>query len=168
MNKYFLLLLFVASLFSACSESSPKKVEAPQTPPETKQPTTIEEAFEATPMVEANVTNAIKVQFDCKVSDQSTDVTPLYDLLLMINDQPHSIQQVNACEKMNSQEDYDRYKIPMMALSAAGGWWAGAGDYFYVVVDAKTIDVFHGTQDEGSETSDFGYKKIKTIPIPEA
>lgn len=90
-------------------------------------------------------------------------------------DQPHSIisvvmgnRKVKVAETMScemiAKKDFGGFQIPGTALAACGGWWAGSGDYFYIVQTGEGIyDVMHGIADEASESSDYGYKVIMNI-----
>ena len=49
------------------------------------------------------------------------------------------------------------------SITACGGWWAGAGDYFYAVSSAKGVIVFKGWQDETQEDSGYHWEKFKEI-----
>ncbi len=60
------------------------------------------------------------------------------------------------------KENYKQYEIPAEAIIACGGWWAGAGDYYYVVAKGDQFDVMYATIDE-SEASRYQYKSIATL-----
>lgn len=60
------------------------------------------------------------------------------------------------------KENYQQYEIPTQAIIACGGWWAGAGDYYYVVAKGDQFDVMYATIDE-SEASRYQYKSIATL-----
>ena len=49
------------------------------------------------------------------------------------------------------------------SITACGGWWAGAGDYFYAVSSAKGVIVYKGWQDETQEDSGYHWEKFKEI-----
>jgi hypothetical protein len=53
------------------------------------------------------------------------------------------------------KEEFERYEIPADAIDACGGWWAGAGDYFYVVKKDGEYHIYRGWQDE--QQTDEGY-----------
>ena len=54
--------------------------------------------------------------------------------------------------------------IPSNAITACGSWYAGAGDYFYLIPDKRNmLKVFQGWQDEGQETPGYHWKKAKEI-----
>jgi hypothetical protein len=49
------------------------------------------------------------------------------------------------------------------SITACGGWWAGAGDYFYAISSAKGVIVYKGWQDEQQEDSGYHWEKFKEI-----
>lgn len=53
--------------------------------------------------------------------------------------------------------------IPDNAITATGGWFAGGGDYYYIVPTAKGIAVYKGWQDEQQEDSGYHWEKFKEI-----
>lgn len=50
------------------------------------------------------------------------------------------------------------------SIAACGGWWAGAGDYFYAAPNTNGIIVYKGWADEGQEDDGFHWEKFKEIP----
>lgn len=53
--------------------------------------------------------------------------------------------------------------IPVNAITACGGWYAGGGDYYYIVPTATGIAVYQGWQDEQQEDEGYHWEKFKTI-----
>ena len=53
--------------------------------------------------------------------------------------------------------------VPNTAISACGGWWAGAGDYYYIVPSVKGLALYHGWQDEGQEDEGFHWEFLQEI-----
>ena len=59
------------------------------------------------------------------------------------------------------------------AIDACGGWWAGAGDYLYLVSNGDdNYTVMQGEMHEEKETNDYDYKMVinlsnKLIPRSE-
>ncbi len=88
---------------------------------------------------------------------------------------PYSLISVTYCNKTTEitritgsataieKSEFKEKEIPQNALSACGAWWAGAGDYFYVVPSDKGVVVFQGWQDEGQEGEGYHWKKWKEI-----
>ena len=53
--------------------------------------------------------------------------------------------------------------IPKDALAACGAWYAGSGDYFYIVPAKTRIIVYQGYQQEGQRDYNYNWKKLKEI-----
>lgn len=79
---------------------------------------------------------------------------PLYEVSLMYDEMPTLLDTVNACAEIDAK-DWASMGIPAKAVSAVGGWFAGGGDYFYVIPYGAGVQVFKGWQDEAQE--DQGY-----------
>ncbi|HKK73827.1 MAG TPA: hypothetical protein VJ953_02040 [Saprospiraceae bacterium] len=146
--KYTYLLfhtLLIMLVFSACQQNQGEK----------QQPASNETSVP--PMVDA--------KFVCtEISEDET--MPRSILSLYLNGQVHSLDTISTCERIG-QEDYQRYAIPSGAVTAAGGWWAGAGDYFYAMVDGNVCVVMQGWQDEQQEDDGFHYEQIRRFVVSE-
>ena len=53
--------------------------------------------------------------------------------------------------------------VPKTAISACGGWWAGAGDYYYIVPSVTGVALYHGWQDEEQEDEGFHWELLKEL-----
>lgn len=51
------------------------------------------------------------------------------------------------CEKIE-EEFYSSYEIPEDAIDACGGWYAGAGDYYYSIKEEGRLVVYYCWVDE--------------------
>lgn len=83
-----------------------------------------------------------------------------YAVLLTVDGKTTPIDTVNACEVIPAS-NYDQYDIPKAAKSACGGWWAGAGDYFYATIEKNKVVVYQGWQDEQQEDEGYHWKAMK-------
>lgn len=83
---------------------------------------------------------------------------------LQLNDALHDIKTVIACSPYE-KEAFSNYDVPDTALSAAGGWFAGGGDYFFTARDGNNVIVFAGWQDEGQTDEGFHYKKYMSFDL---
>lgn len=72
------------------------------------------------------------------------------------------IDTVMACSVLKKQE-FAQHDIPETAIDACGGWWAGAGDYFYLIEKNNQLQVFSGWLDEGQEDETYHWKKLKVF-----
>lgn len=74
---------------------------------------------------------------------------PRSEVYVVIDGAREKISDCQACETI-AKDAYHTFDIPSKALSACGGWWAGAGDYFYALKSEDgSIEVYAGWQDEG-------------------
>ncbi len=89
-----------------------------------------------------------------------TEEAPAFALYLQVDDRKSKVAETaSACDVINS-EAYATYEIPAEARFAAGGWWAGAGDYYYVIAEGNTLAVYHAAVDEMQEEPGYSYKRI--------
>ncbi len=89
---------------------------------------------------------------------------PNSQVFIQINDSRIKIADIQACDVIGP-DSYAQYDIPADAIAACGGWWAGAGDYFYAVRDGDIIRVMKGWQDEGQEDQGFHYETNREIDL---
>lgn len=61
---------------------------------------------------------------------------------------------IYSCVEMTRSE-YEKNNIPADAIIALGGWWAGSGDYYYLVLRGGKPVLYAGWQDE--QQTDEGY-----------
>lgn len=107
-------------------------------------------------------TNPPKVNFVCKDISSNPEEMPQFEVSLEIGDKIQILDSISAC-KTFTKEEYAQHEIPANALSACGGWWAGAGDYLYVIEENKAFIVMQGWQDEQQEDKGYHYKEMKRI-----
>lgn len=70
------------------------------------------------------------------------------------------IDTVNNCSPI-MKDEYARYEIPAAATQACGGWYAGGGDYYYLIMrDGKPV-VYAGWQDEGQDDEGYHWEERK-------
>lgn len=104
-----------------------------------------------------------KASLVCKDRGEDEYGTPQYDVYVQYDSSKHKVGTCNACAPLDLQ-DYHEYNIPKEAMAAVGGWFAGQGDYFYILSTKDDgIKVFAGWQDEGQIEEDdysFHYKKV--------
>lgn len=112
------------------------------------------------PVEQPPVSAPASVQLICR--DRGTDSlgTPHHDVYLVANGVETKVKSINSCSEI-PKSDYASREIPADALSACGGWWAGAGDYYFVIMkDGKPV-VFEGWQDEGQKDTGYHWKEFK-------
>lgn len=159
----FVVYIFTAVLFCSCSDSlgssgsdgKPKPMLTTQQRKRKKLTVT----GDGTPPKTA----IHKATLVCKDIGESEFGVPNYEVYVRYDSINHKVGTCNACAPLDLQ-DYHDYEIPKNARAAVGGWFAGGGDYFYILSTKDDgIKVYAGWQDEGqmedNDTS-FHYKKV--------
>lgn len=99
------------------------------------------------------------IKLICRDMGADSMEIPHYDVYLSVDAVQTKIKSVNGCSDI-TKESYEQYQIPKDAIAACGGWYAGGGDYYYVILrDGKPV-VFEGWQDEGQEDEGYHWKEI--------
>jgi hypothetical protein len=91
---------------------------------------------------------------DCLVLPEDSMGIPHSILYLISNGKKITVDTIYSCAEMIRSE-YEKNKIPADAIIALGGWWAGSGDYYYLVVRGGKPVLYAGWQDE--QQTDEGY-----------
>lgn len=141
-------LLFVLTLVASCTESTEKRTSPSET--------TISAAPKKNGDTQQTMEQAPpkKVTFRLKDLGESEFGAPQTQVSLNVDGKQTIIDTALACSIIPAN-NFDQYDIPKNALSACGGWWAGAGDYYYVIVKDNKPVIYEGWQDE--EQEDAGY-----------
>lgn len=53
--------------------------------------------------------------------------------------------------------------IPGNAIQSCGGWYAGGGDYYYLVPTGSGVAVYHGWLDEGVDDAGYHWEELRKI-----
>ncbi|MFT4760656.1 MAG: hypothetical protein ACI9XO_002200 [Paraglaciecola sp.] len=141
MKKSFIFFLLIAVIFSCKNEP------------------TIEQSKKLPPVVKVPELTAKLV---CEISIDTETVLPKSEVFLEIGADKLKMGSLLNCDEI-TPADYQNYQIPAKALTAAGGWWAGYGDYFYVVREAGNFVVKQGVMDEQQVAADYGYRTLATF-----
>jgi hypothetical protein len=87
---------------------------------------------------------------------------PHSEVFIQIGDSKVKVADIQSCEII-APEAFADYQIPANAITAAGGWWAGSGDYIYVVQEGENYLVKQAAMGEEQAADDFGYQTIFTF-----
>lgn len=109
---------------------------------------------------------SIEAELTCTALGEDENGVPGSLVALVLNGTKHDLDTIAACESIGAA-DFGRYDIPTEAVSACGGWWAGAGDYFYVMVEGNVCTVMQGWQDEQQEDEGFHYEQVRRLVVSE-
>ena len=101
----------------------------------------------------------LNVQLICEAAGEDPD-NPQNGVFVIVNESKTKIANINACDQINPS-DYATFDIPKEAVVAVGGWWAGAGDYFYVLRQDNGLTVYHAQVDEAQEVE--GYRYLPSV-----
>lgn len=143
MKKLLLTGLVMIPLFFACRNESGQgqSQQAGETTSQAIDPTTVQLICQAVeePNMEADA--------------------PRHEVFVQMGDSRVKVADILNCETL-SPDLFAQYQIPAEALTAVGGWWAGAGDYLYIVQEGEKFVVKQGAMDEQQENLDYGYKTV--------
>ncbi len=90
----------------------------------------------------------------------STEDAPAFAVYLQVDDRKSKVAETSCACEVIAPEAYATYEIPAEARFAAGGWWAGAGNYYYVIAEGNTLVVYHTAVDEMQEEPGYSYRRI--------
>lgn len=94
----------------------------------------------------------------CETAGNATGA-PQSAVYTIIDQQKIKIANIAACDSIPPAQFSD-YGIPDSALTAAGGWHAGSGDYLYIVREADKLLYYQGWQDEMQEDEGYHYTRL--------
>ncbi len=151
MKKINLLFFFSMALFFACNNTAQEQGEQ-------------EDATDTTETVTNTPLTAVEASFSCRELTGDDEPLPLFEVVLDINGEAMVVDSTNACEVF-AKTDYEKYDIPANAITACGGWYAGAGDYYYLVRKQDELSLMQGWQDEGQEDEGFHYVEVRKISL---
>ncbi|MEQ8705423.1 MAG: hypothetical protein RIC19_15960 [Phaeodactylibacter sp.] len=104
-------------------------------------------------------TQDLNVRLLCESKGESEAGIPQSAVYTLIGEQKVKIANIATCDSI-PPGDFSEYGIPDDALAAAGGWYAGAGDYLYAIREGEAIIYYRGWQDEMQEDEGFHYTQL--------
>lgn len=107
------------------------------------------------------VSNSTK--FIIKQNPEDANGNPSAEITLSFGKKVRKVSKITGNAELIEKIDYASKGIPKKALSACGAWWAGAGDYFYVVKTDNQLVVYKGWQDETQKEKGYHWKRFKVI-----
>ena len=143
-----LLLLTVVLFLVSCGGKNDK----------TKETTTAADSSKSVNNMPADSAKST-VKLVCINKGEDSLATPHFDVMLSVNGKEFKIKTINGCGDIPLSE-YKTYEIPTAAVSACGGWWAGAGDYYYVIMKNGKPSLFEGWMDETQKEKGYHWKEI--------
>jgi hypothetical protein len=112
----------------------------------------------------AGAIDASAIKFICQSAEAPlVDAEiPRHEVFLQMGNSKVKVADILNCEILG-KDAYEQNQIPANAIHAVGGWWAGAGDYLYIIEEGGKYVVKKGFTGEEMENNDFGYKTIMTF-----
>jgi hypothetical protein len=96
--------------------------------------------------------------------DSASLIVPYSAIRVKACDSLYEIAKVAGDAEVYIMKEFREKEIPGEALTACGGWYAGGGDYYYLVVNKNNgIDVYHGWQDEGQTDNGYHWTKVTEL-----
>ena len=84
----------------------------------------------------------VEAKFTFKSYPEDANGMPHSDIFLTFGQKVAKIDKVTGNADLTDRSLFAENKIPKTALSACGSWWAGAGDYFYVVQEKNKLVIY--------------------------
>lgn len=106
----------------------------------------------------------VKASFSCEELKGADDPDPEAVLYLLHSQSQHTIDTISTCSVI-AREMYTTYNIPLNALSAAGGWWAGRGNFYYAIQEGDSLAVMHATPLQQQDSLVYQYTIQSRFPI---
>ncbi len=107
----------------------------------------------------------VQAKFTFKTYPEDANGAPHSDIFLNFGKKVAKIDKVTGNADITDPSLYAENKIPKTALSACGAWWAGAGDYFYVVQEKNKLVIYKGWQAEEQTDRGFHWKRYKSVTL---
>lgn len=98
------------------------------------------------------------VKLTCVSKGEDENGVPKNEVILSVDGKEKLVASTTGCQEITKQE-YSTYEIPDQAVAACGGWWAGAGNYYYAVVKEGVVTVFEGWNEEGQADKGYHWKE---------
>lgn len=145
--KYFLYPLILGSLFFACEYT--EDTTATDTPEKMIDSTSVENTL--------ITTNSFIIEYN------EDETNPISEVVLDVDGVLHEVAKVSGCVEKIEKSEYSEYDIPADAVEACGTYWAGAGDYFYILANASEVKLYQGWIDETQEVLDYNWTLKEVI-----
>ncbi|MEY3049430.1 MAG: hypothetical protein RL365_1468 [Bacteroidota bacterium] len=147
-------------IVSSCNTEDNTKISSSPAPLEAKKPLEIKNKINKTD----EKSNIVSCKFYITHEVDSENEMPQSLIYVICQAETTLVAKVIGDAELVEKSQFPDMDIPSNAIDACGSWYAGAGDYFYLVPDKRNmIKVFQGWQDEGQETPGYHWKKVKEI-----
>lgn len=93
------------------------------------------------------------------VKNPSMPELPETEVFLQLAENKTKVADVMDCEIILPKQ-FAEYDIPKNAISAVGGWWAGSGDYLYILEEDGEYVIKKTQVDEMQPDSAYQYQEV--------
>lgn len=114
---------------------------------------------DSTAVTTTQPTAPTKVELVFNALGEDEHGNPHNEIVLKVDGKEQKIDTILSCDIIPTA-DYERFGIPATAVSACGGWWAGAGDYFYAIIENNQVVVYQGWQEEEQEDEGYHWEQV--------
>lgn len=158
----FAALVILTLQLGSCQDNSKKEVEKLEKE-SLKEDKKVAETEENSEVIEGEDNTAVthEASFLIKSLPENDMGNPSSDISLKYNGKIIKLANIMGNASLYGKAEFEDKDIPKDAISACGAWWAGAGDYFYLIPTKKGVAVYQGWQDEGQEDTGYHWKKLK-------
>lgn len=158
--KHFPFLILLMFIVSNCNTGDNTKISSSPAPLEAKKPLEIKNKINKTD----EKSNIVSGKFYITHEVDSENEMPQSLIYVICQAETTLVAKVLGDAELVEKSQFPNMDIPSNAIDACGSWYAGAGDYFYLIPDKHNMfKVFQGWQDEGQETPGHHWKKVKEI-----
>lgn len=144
------IMICAIVLFASCGSGNNDKSK------ESSESLLNEEAINNQKEINDSEYSYISASFEFEKIEEDYPKTTIY---AVINDEKTEIAKIAGHANTIDKSEYSTYSIPKDAIDACSSWWAGAGDYFYMALTEKGVDVYAGWQDEQQEDEGCHWEK---------
>ena len=156
--------LALATVLISCGNNS-SNVENASKPTNGNTSTDTSKTSQSAPAPSAEATVPTNVNYKFDIKGNGDEDMPKAKISVTVNGKKHSIAEMYCPAETIETTEFERMGIPKNAISACGAWWAGAGEYAYMILSNNTLEVYLGWQDETQTEAGFHWKKEKTIKL---
>lgn len=149
MKELLFSLSVVALLSTGCGNEKPAAPPADSTLPASTSEPALEDKQK-------------KAMFIVDTYEDSMEI-PHSKISVEYNDTRTFLGEITGAATVETNNNLDPEGIPKTAIQTCGGWYAGGGDYYYLVPTQTGVAVYHGWLDEGVDDAGYHWELMKSI-----
>lgn len=90
------------------------------------------------------------------------DGIPRSSISVQVDGKSEHLADISGTAALIPTDGYAAQGIPVAAIEACGAWWAGAGSYYYLILEAGRPALYEGWSDEAQADTGHHWKKSRT------